>query len=114
MEKVIAVHDSVMPKMGRIGQLIGELEPFADSTVTGMPYLKAIQDLKDANKGMMEWMQGFGERFDQAEIQEGKALSAQKSAWLDEEMVKVKEMAEAMSTSISQAESLLNSKESSE
>ena len=114
MEKVIAVHDAVMPKMSRIGQLISELEPLADSTAAGEPYSEAIEELKDANTGMMEWMQGFGDRFDQAEIQEGKALSAQKSAWLDEEVIKVEEMAEAMSRSIAKAELLLSPKESSE
>jgi hypothetical protein len=107
MQEVIAVHDSVMPKMGQIGQLISQLKPLADSTTNDSRYQDAISDLQQANTAMMDWMQGFGDRFDYAEIQEGKTLSAQKSEWLDEELVKVKEMARAMNESISQAESLL-------
>ena len=107
MQEVIAVHDSVMPKMGQIGQLISQLKPLADSTANDSRYQDAISDLEQANTAMMDWMQGFGDRFDYAEIQEGKTLSAQKSEWLDEELVKVKEMARAMNESISQAESLL-------
>ena len=114
MQEVIAVHDSVMPKMGQIGQLISQLKPLADSTTSDSNYADAITDLEQANAAMMNWMQGFGDRFDYAEIQEGKTLSAQKSEWLDEELVKVKEMARAMNESISQAESLLKNKASQE
>ncbi|MGA9239787.1 hypothetical protein [Robiginitalea sp.] len=114
MQEVIAVHDSVMPKMGEIGQLISRLKPLADSTASDSRYANAISDLEQANTAMMDWMQGFGDRFDYAEIQEGKTLSAQKSEWLDEELVKVKEMARAMNESISQAESLLKNSASPE
>ena len=107
MQEVIAVHDSVMPKMGQIGQLISQLKPLADSSASDSRYTDAIADLQQANTAMMDWMQGFGDRFDYAEIQEEKTLSAQKSEWLDEELVSVKEMARAMNESISQAESLL-------
>ena len=108
MQEVIAVHDSVMPKMGQIGQLISQLKPLADSSASDSRYTDAIADLQQANTAMMDWMQGFGDRFDYAEIQEGKTLSVQKSEWLDEELVSVKEMARAMNESISRAESLLN------
>ena len=107
MAHVVAVHDSVMPKMSRIGELITQLKPLADSTARGQSYQKALEDLKDANRSMMEWMQGFGERFDSAEILEGKALSPEKSAWLDDEIVKVETMADQVNNSIAQAENLL-------
>lgn len=114
MQEVIAVHDSVMPKMGQIGQLISQLQPLADSTASDSRYADAIADLQQANTAMMDWMQGFGDRFDYAEIQEGKTLNAQKSKWLDEELVSVKKMARAMNESISQAESLLKNSASPE
>lgn len=114
MQVVLAVHDSVMPKMGQIGQLISRLKPLADSTASDPSYQDAISDLEHANTAMMDWMQGFGDRFDYEEIQEGKTLSAQKSAWLDEEVVKVKEMARAMNESIEKAETLLKNKDSAE
>ena len=114
MQEVIAVHDSVMPKMGQIGQLISRLKPLVDSTANDTRYQDAITDLEQANTAMMDWMQGFGDRFDYAEIQEGKTLSPQKSEWLDEELVKVKEMARAMNESITQAESLLKNNDPEE
>ena len=114
MQEVIAVHDSVMPKMGQIGQLISQLQPLVDSSANGTRYQDAITDLEQANTAMMDWMRGFGDRFDYAEIQEGKSLSPQKSEWLDEEVVKVKEMARAMNESIAQAQSLLKNNEASE
>ncbi len=114
MLEVIAVHDSVMPKMGQLGQLISQLKPLADSTASGQPYQDAIGNLEQANKAMMDWMQGFGDRFDYAEIQEGKTLSAQKSEWLDEELGKVRKMAKSMNESIAQAEALLKKNDSQE
>lgn len=111
MQHVIAVHDSVMPKMSRIGQLISQLKPLTDTTAQGQSYQKALEDLEAANKSMMEWMQGFGDRFDHAEIMNGKELSPEKSGWLDEEVVKVEEMAEKVNGSIRRAETLLKNAE---
>ncbi|MDM9631334.1 hypothetical protein [Robiginitalea aurantiaca] len=107
MEHVVAVHDSVMPKMSRIGELITRLKPLADSTENGQTYQRAMEELQEANKSMMQWMQGFGDRFDYAEIMEGKELSPEKSVWLDEELIKVEEMAEKVNGSIDRAELLL-------
>lgn len=108
MQHVVAVHDSVMPKMSRIGELISQLQPLADTSANGLAYQDAVEDLKAANSTMMEWMQGFGDRFDYAEIMEGKDLSPEKSGWLDEEVVKVEQMAEKVNESITRAETLLN------
>ncbi len=108
MEAVLAIHDEVMPKMGDIGKLVAQLKPLADSTETGLPYLRAMKDLQEAHQAMMDWMQGFGNRFDPEEILEGKELSAQKRAWLDEEELKVQAMREQVYTSITAAEALLD------
>ena len=35
MEKVMAIHDEVMPKMGTIGKLVGELKAKVDTTEMG-------------------------------------------------------------------------------
>lgn len=107
MEAVIAIHDEVMPKMGDIGKLVGQLKPLADSTETGMPYLVAMKDLQAAHQAMMDWMQGFGNRFDHEEVMEGKALSDEKLEWLKEEDTKVKAMREQVFKSIEAAEALL-------
>ncbi|NNJ88081.1 MAG: hypothetical protein HKP53_01655 [Eudoraea sp.] len=107
MEEVMAIHDEVMPKMGNISSLIADLKPKVDSTEAGKEYLKAMQDLQGAHRSMMDWMKGFGERFDHEEIMNGKELNAEKQAWLLEEEVKVKELREQINTSIANAERVL-------
>ncbi|MCE2613359.1 hypothetical protein LVD13_10275 [Flavobacteriaceae bacterium D16] len=108
MEEVMAVHDEVMPEMKTIGQLVSELQPLADSTATGQEYAQAVDDLKAAHKSMMDWMAGFGKRFDSEEIMDGKALSEEKQTWLLEEEAKVKAMKEQVDSSIARAKELLS------
>ena len=107
MEEVMAVHDEVMPKMGKLGKLVGELKAKVDTTEAGKQYESAMNDLQDANKSMMDWMMNFGNRFDSEEILEGKALTEQKQNWLNEEEEKVKALKEQINTSIAKAEALL-------
>ncbi|NAS12622.1 hypothetical protein [Poritiphilus flavus] len=107
MDQVMAIHDEVMPKMSTIGKLVKELKPRADSTEMGMKYDKAMKDLQASHKSMMDWMKGFGDRFEPAEILDGKELTEQKQLWLDEEEIKVKEMRDQINTSIANAEKLL-------
>lgn len=107
MEEVMAVHDEVMPKMGTIGKLVGELNGIADSTETGLKYEAAKKDLQAAHKSMMDWMQGFGNRFDSDEILKGKKLTEEKQGWLNEEEDKVKALQEEINSSIEGAKALL-------
>ncbi|MGX1928401.1 hypothetical protein [Flagellimonas sp. 2504JD4-2] len=107
MEQVMAIHDEVMPKMGKLGRLVGELKPKVDTTEVGQKYSSAMKDLQDANNAMMDWMKNFGDRFDPEEILDGKALTEQKQLWLDEEEVKVKELQQQINSSIAKAEALL-------
>jgi hypothetical protein len=107
MEQVMAIHDEVMPKMGQLGKLVGQLKPMADSLGTDSPQAKAMRDLQDANKAMMDWMQGFGNKFEPEEIMEGQELSEEKKLWLNEEETKVKEVKEKINSSIANAEALL-------
>jgi hypothetical protein len=109
MERVISVHDEMMPKMGTIGKLISALEQKADSTARE-PYKFAQDDLENAYTYMMDWMKGFGDRFDSDEIMNGKALSKQKEAWLIEEEEKVTIMRDMINNSITNAEALLKDK----
>ncbi|MEM8847892.1 MAG: hypothetical protein AAFY00_04530 [Bacteroidota bacterium] len=107
MEEVMAVHDEVMPKMGKLGKLVGELKSKVDTTEVGQQYAASMKELQDANKSMMDWMMNFGNRFDSEEILEGKALTEEKQAWLNEEEEKVKALKEQINSSIEKAESLL-------
>jgi preprotein translocase subunit YajC len=107
MERVIAVHDEVMPKMGTIGKLINKLEPMVDSTAIGKQHEVAIKDLKEGYNLMMDWMKGFGDKFDSDEIMKGKALTEEKQTWLIEEEEKVNIMRDKINSSIANAETLL-------
>lgn len=107
MEEVMAIHDEVMPKMGTIGKLVGELKSKVDSTEMGQQYEMAMKDLQDANTAMMDWMKDFGDRFNHEEILEGKELSEEKQQWLDEEEENVKVVKEKINGSIARAEALL-------
>jgi hypothetical protein len=111
MNQVMAIHDSVMPRMSEIGRLVARLKPLADSTAQGQEYEKAMRDLQEAHTAMMDWMKVFGERFDYDEIMQGKELTPQKQEWLLEEEVKVKEMAEKVNNSIANAEAVLKKQE---
>lgn len=108
MKNVMAVHDKVMPKMSTLAKYTAELKAKVDTTEMGMRYKTAMTDLQDANKAMMDWMMGFGERFDHEEIMKGKPLTAQKQKWLNEEEKKVKALENQINSSIERAEALLN------
>ena len=107
MEEVIAIHDEVMPKMGTIGKLVGDLKAKVDTTEMGQKYEVAMKDLQDANTAMMDWMKDFGDRFNHEEILEGKELTEEKQQWLDEEEEKVKVVKEKINGSIKRAQALL-------
>ncbi|UOY04715.1 hypothetical protein L0P88_12185 [Muricauda sp. SCSIO 64092] len=107
MQNVMAIHDEVMPKMGKLGKLVGELKSKVDTTETGKQYEVAMKNLQNAHDSMMDWMRGFGDRFDSDEILNGKELTPQKQKWLDEEEEKVKAMREQINSSIERAEALL-------
>ncbi|WP_188370398.1 hypothetical protein [Muriicola marianensis] len=107
MQEVIAIHDEVMPKMTDISKLVAQLKPMADSTEAGLKYMRAMKDLQAAHRSMMDWMQGFGSRFDSDEILNGKELSEEKRAWLLEEEQKVIQLREDINGSIERAEALL-------
>lgn len=106
----MAIHDEVMPKMGTLGKLVGQLKPMADSLGVESVEFKAMKDLQEANRSMMDWMQGFGDRFDADEILNGKDLSDEKKKWLLEEEEKVKQVKENINSSIANAERILSEK----
>ena len=112
MKEVMAIHDEVMPKMGQLGKLVGELKGMEnDSTEMGMQYTEARIELQDANKAMMDWMQNFGDRFTPDEILKGADLSEQKQQWLDEEEASVKALRDQINSSIENAQGVLEKKE---
>ncbi len=107
MKEVMAIHDEVMPKMGDISKLVATLKSKVDTTESGKEYEKAMIDLQNAHKEMMDWMRGFGDRFNSDEILNDAALSPEKLKWLEEEEQKIKKVKEDINSSIENAEKLL-------
>ena len=107
MQQVMAIHDEVMPKMGTLGKLVGQLKAKVDTTEMGQKYEVAMKDLQAANMSMMDWMKNFGDRFNSDEILNGKELTEEKQLWLDEEEEKVKALKEQINGSIERAQALL-------
>ena len=63
-EEVMAIHDEVMPKMGEINKLSRELKKVAESSSNYDENVKsmasnAIQQLEQADEGMMGWMEAY-------------------------------------------------------
>ncbi|MFS4445713.1 hypothetical protein [Maribacter sp. 2307UL18-2] len=110
MKEVMAIHDEVMPKMGKVGRLVGKLKPMVDTTAQGKRYEKAMKDLQNANTSMMKWMQDFGDQFDSDEIMNGKELSEQKKLLLNVEEENIKVVKQQIESSITNAEALLGEK----
>ena len=75
MQEVMAIHDEVMPKMNELASLTAQLKAKVDTTATGQAYEAGMKDLQEAHTLMMDWMSGFGDRFDHEEILKGKELS---------------------------------------
>ena len=107
MKEVMAIHDEVMPKMGTIGKLVSELKSKVGTTAQGLKYEKAMKNLQESNKAMMDWMHGFGNQFDSDEVLNGKALSGEKKQLLDLEEEKIKAVRGQIESSIANAEKLL-------
>ena len=110
MERVMQAHDDMMPKMSSIGKLISAIKPKIDSTESGQIYKVANDSLVNAYDYMMDWMKGFGEKFDSDEILKGKALTTEKEVLLIDEEEKVTKMKAMMLGSIEYAEGLLEQK----
>ena len=107
MKEVMAIHDELMPKMGTIGKLVSQLDEKITNEASSDNYATAREELKAAHKAMMDWMKGFGDRFDGDEILKAKALTETKQKWLDEEETKVKTLRNQINSSIENAEALL-------
>ncbi len=109
MQKVIDVHDEVMPKMGEMSGIIKELETKIDTTAQGQSYAKAQQDVKDAYDFMMSWMSEFSDTFPHQE--EDQKVDAEKMSLqiklLQKEEVKVNKLKDQINASIENAKQIL-------
>lgn len=106
-DKVIAVHDEVMPKMSYISELKGQIEERMDSSSDSLK----IEELKNlminldaADESMWAWMHQFNSDLEDVEIDE--ALD-----YLKSEQENVDEVARKINDSISAAEEELKKTE---
>lgn len=111
MERVLAIHDEVMPKMGELGKLVGQLKERAETSASGEQYEMAMKDLQKANVAMMDWMKDFGDRFSSDEILNHAQLSAEKKLWLAEEEEKVTALKDQITSAMARAKALLAQRE---
>lgn len=109
MSRILAIHDEVMPEMGTISGLIGQLEPkfLADSTLVN--YGAAVEDLKQANGAMMQWMMDFSEEFTTDEIMGKTQIDEQKQELLDRYEDSANRLKDRMLGAIEKAQETLKS-----
>ncbi|MDH7448328.1 hypothetical protein [Aquimarina sp. 2201CG14-23] len=110
MQKIIDVHDEVMPKMGQMSTLIKELESKIDTTSQGKNYAKAQKDLKDSYDFMMDWMSDFSTKFPYGEenTADDKEKFNTKMKMLEQEEIEVNKLRDQINSSIDQADKLLD------
>jgi isochorismate hydrolase len=65
-----------MPEMSTISRLISALESATQADSTQVVLGESVEELKEANQAMMQWMMDFSEAFTTAEIM-GKELIPQ-------------------------------------
>lgn len=108
MERILAIHDEVMPEMGAISGLINQLEPkfLADSTL--VVYGLVVEELKQANGAMMQWMMDFSEDFTTDEIMGKTKIDETKQTDLDRYEVSIIRLKEQMLGAIEKAKNLSN------
>lgn len=108
MERILAIHDEVMPEMGAISGLINQLEPkfLADSTL--VVYGVVVEELKQANGAMMQWMMDFSEDFTTDEIMGKTKIDETKQTDLDRYEVSAIRLKEQMLGAIEKAKNLSN------
>ncbi len=107
MQKVIDVHDEVMPKMGEMSTLIKELESKIDTTASGKSHAKAQENLKDSYDFMMEWMGDFSEKFPHTKEKMSSEKMTTQMKLLKEEEVEVNKLRDQINISIKEAKTLL-------
>lgn len=107
MEQVMGIHDEIMPKMGTIARLVGTLNDEIELHGSTPEKEKAVKDLQNAHKFMMDWMKEFGGHFSADEILKGAPLTSEKQETLLEQEVKVNQLKSDILGSIERAEALL-------
>ncbi len=99
-DEVMAIHDEAMAKMTHMHELKLQLQDLQEKHGTSGERTVAIENLKSAHKGMMQWMRAY-----KAPKTEQKLQTAE--TYLLQEKEKIREVIEAINTSIAESEKIL-------
>lgn len=102
--QVLAIHDEVMPKIGKLRKTRIELETLADSLMAVDSTRAAIftslaSDIAGASEGMMQWMRSFEPDFE--------GTDEEIKQYLENQRVAVQKVKEDMNSSLAKGEEAL-------
>ena len=109
LDKVIEVHDEVMPLMNDIMEYKKELNAKIDELANSAKedkeakiaeLKKAVEDLENSHEGMLDWMRQFNSNF------EGK-VEEEVMSYLNDQMSKIESVGKETNAALKKAEELL-------
>lgn len=108
--EAMEVHDEIMPKMGELMELKGEITKKAEagelSDQTAISI--AAENLKASHDGMMSWMKDYSEKFPyESTTPETKEIMEEKLPILEQEVVEIKNLRDRTMKAIENAQELL-------
>lgn len=108
--KILDVHDEVMPKIGEVMNLkkkvLDKVGTLSEEQTEMAQELRALaKELDDANSGMMSWMRDWSKN--SSEYLNMKAGADEQVTYLSEEMKRVTEVKDAINSSIQKAKEAL-------
>ncbi len=112
-DEAIEIHDEVMPLMGNIMKLQSSLKEKKENISNEETLLRineSLQSLEDAHSSMMDWMRNITQIPDQSDVdpEAPDFISSEEMLKIQEQSLKdVKNVKNAILTSIEQAESLI-------
>lgn len=106
MERILNLHDEVMPEMSTISRLISALESATQADSTQLVLGESVEELKEANQAMMQWMMDFSEAFTTAEIMGKELIPQEKQSLLTQYEASATALKQKMLGAIKRADSL--------
>jgi hypothetical protein len=107
-KEAMEVHDEIMPKMGVLMELKGQLKEQPQDSTMNSEYAVAQEKLQEAHDGMMEWMRDYSDKFPYgtAAPETLEALN-QKMPILEEEVKEIKDLRDRTNKTIDYSKKLL-------
>lgn len=112
MTEAMEVHDEIMPKMGELMELKGELLANQPESISQESYMEevsiAAENLKASHDGMMTWMKDYSEKFPYGDPSpETKEAIDEKMPVLEKEVEEIKQLRDKTMQAIDDAKALL-------